>query len=244
MAEERSRPAFESIQSLVNAVGSVAMMLESTFFAMTSSFRAVLGVAENVGRLRSLFAQFWSTFAVVRTLNWIIRKLMVLIGIRTENEFQAWAEAVASTQQNGLPAQGPQGIRYSGWPVIMFFAVVAAAPYIVLKMMTRLNSTIQETLADPTTWQNPPKAIANYTFTATSPQELTVQENQIFHVAPTHLQQHLMNSGWLMATTDGKTAGLVPVNYFKIITPAPTEQNQGDNPQNIAPPPGLEKKTS
>lgn len=58
---------------------------------------------------------------------------------------QAWAEAVASTQQNGLPAQGPQGIRYSGWPVIMFFAVVAAAPYIVLKMMTRLNSTIQET---------------------------------------------------------------------------------------------------
>ncbi|KAH9637372.1 hypothetical protein HF086_011985 [Spodoptera exigua] len=88
MAEERSRPAFESIQSLVNAVGSVAMMLEGTFFAMTSSFRAVLGVAENVGRLRSLFAQFWSTFAVVRTLNWIIRKLMVLIGIRTENEFQ------------------------------------------------------------------------------------------------------------------------------------------------------------
>lgn len=244
MAEERSRPAFESIQSLVNAVGSVAMMLESTFFAMTSSFRAVLGVAENVGRLRSLFAQFWSTFAVVRTLNWIIRKLMVLIGIRTENEFQAWAEAVASTQQNGLPAQGPEGIRYSGWPVIMFFAVVAAAPYIVLKMMTRLNTTIQENLADPATWQNPPKAVANYTFTATSPQELTLHENQIFQVAPMQLQQHLMHSGWLMASTDGKTAGLVPVNYFRIITPAPTEQNQGNNTQNIAPPPGLQKKTT
>lgn len=43
MAEENSRPAFDSIQSLVNAVGGVAMMLENTFFALTSSFRAILG---------------------------------------------------------------------------------------------------------------------------------------------------------------------------------------------------------
>lgn len=43
LAEESSRPAFDSIQSLVNAVGSVAMMLESTFFALTTSFRAILG---------------------------------------------------------------------------------------------------------------------------------------------------------------------------------------------------------
>ncbi|KAH9637373.1 hypothetical protein HF086_011986 [Spodoptera exigua] len=99
-------------------------------------------------------------------------------------------------------------------------------------------------VADPTTWQNPLKAIANYTFVATSPQELTIHENQIFHVAPTHLQQHLMPSGWLMATTDGKSAGLVPVNYFKVITPTPTEQKPGDKTENIAPPPGLEKKTT
>lgn len=43
MAEENSRPTFDSIQSVVNAVGSVAMMLENTFFALTSSFRAILG---------------------------------------------------------------------------------------------------------------------------------------------------------------------------------------------------------
>lgn len=43
MAEESSRPAFESIQSVVYAVGSVAMMLENTFFALSSSFRAILG---------------------------------------------------------------------------------------------------------------------------------------------------------------------------------------------------------
>lgn len=43
MAEENSRPAFQSIESVVGAVGSIAMMLENTFFAMTSSFRAILG---------------------------------------------------------------------------------------------------------------------------------------------------------------------------------------------------------
>ena len=34
MAEESSRPAFQSIESIVHAVGSVSMMLESTYNAM------------------------------------------------------------------------------------------------------------------------------------------------------------------------------------------------------------------
>lgn len=49
-------------------------MLDSTYMAMTTTFRAILGVADNFGRLRSLFAQFWSTFAVFKTINWIYRK--------------------------------------------------------------------------------------------------------------------------------------------------------------------------
>ncbi|KAJ8710099.1 hypothetical protein PYW07_009465 [Mythimna separata] len=220
MAEESSRPAFDSIQSCVNAVGSVAMMLESTFFAITSSFRAILGVADNVSRLKSMFAQVWSTFAVIRTLNWIIRKLMVIIGIRTENEFKAWAEAVASTQPTGQV--DPRSPKSSGWPVVVFFGVLAAAPYIVLKMLSRLSSTAQENLQDPTTWQQPFQAVGKFNFTATSPQELSFQEKQTLTVAPPHLQPQLWNSGWVMATIDGKTVGLVPSNYFRLIDPNTT----------------------
>nr|XP_034826499.1 peroxisomal membrane protein PEX13-like [Maniola hyperantus] len=142
MAEENSRPAFDSIQSVVNAVGSVAMMLESTFFALTSSFRAILGVAENFGRLRSLFAQFWSTFAVVRSLNWLVRKLLVMLGIRTECEFKAWAEAVQATQAGS--ASPEQKAKGSSWPILLFFGVIAAAPYIVLKMLNGLSTSINE----------------------------------------------------------------------------------------------------
>lgn len=42
---------------------------------------------------------------------------------------------------------------------------------------------------------------------------------QVLTVAPQHLQPQFWNSGWIMATLDGKTAGLVPVNYIKIIKP-------------------------
>lgn len=80
MVEESSRPAFQSIESLVHAFGSVSFMMESTFNAVYSSFQAVLGVAENFGRLRTMFGQFFSTFAVLRTLQWLYKKLLYLIG--------------------------------------------------------------------------------------------------------------------------------------------------------------------
>nr|XP_032523877.1 peroxisomal membrane protein PEX13 isoform X2 [Danaus plexippus plexippus] len=222
IAEEGSRPAFESIQSVVNAVGSVAMMMENTFFALTSSFRAILGVAENFGRLRSLFAQFWSTFAVVRSLNWLVRKLLVMLGIRTETEFKAWAEALAATQSGtGTPEQKAKG---SSWPILLFFGVIAAAPYIVLKMLNGISSSIHERLNDPSSWQNPLRAVAQHDFQATSPQEISFTTDQVLTLAPQHLQGHLWNSGWLMASADRHTAGLVPVTYIKVIKPSDTNK--------------------
>ena len=43
LAEENSRPAFETIQSIVNTFGSISMMFESTYYALHSSFRSVRG---------------------------------------------------------------------------------------------------------------------------------------------------------------------------------------------------------
>lgn len=53
LAEEQSRGAFQSIESVVNAVSSVANMLNSTHNAVYSSFRAVIGVVEQFGRLKT-----------------------------------------------------------------------------------------------------------------------------------------------------------------------------------------------
>lgn len=73
-AEESSRPAFESIESLVSTIGHIAAMLDSTFFAITSSFRAVLGVAANFGRIRGVIGQVLTTFSLFKWIIWIYRK--------------------------------------------------------------------------------------------------------------------------------------------------------------------------
>lgn len=80
LAEESSRPAFQSIESLVQAFHSVSMMLDSTFNAVYTSFRAVLGVAENFGRLRSLLGQFFSSIALFRAFIWLYKKVLYLLG--------------------------------------------------------------------------------------------------------------------------------------------------------------------
>lgn len=56
--------------------------------------------------------------------------------------FQAWAEAVAATQTGtGTPEQRARG---SSWPILLFFGVIAAAPYIVLRMLNGLTTSVNE----------------------------------------------------------------------------------------------------
>lgn len=43
IAEDSTRSAFQSVEALVHAFSSISMMLESTYFALHSSFRAVIG---------------------------------------------------------------------------------------------------------------------------------------------------------------------------------------------------------
>ena len=57
MAEESYLPAFQSIENIVQAFGSVSMMLESTFYAVHSSFQAVLGVAEHFSKMKLQLSQ-------------------------------------------------------------------------------------------------------------------------------------------------------------------------------------------
>lgn len=54
----------------------MTMLLESTYFALTNSFRAILNVAENVGKLRSTVNQLLSTFALIRFFKWLYRKIV------------------------------------------------------------------------------------------------------------------------------------------------------------------------
>lgn len=62
-------------------------------------------------------------------------------------------------------------------------------------------------------------ASALYDLSSSNPNEISLRAMQSVKVAPLDIQNqmNLMNSGWLLASTDNKTSGLVPANYIRII---------------------------
>lgn len=78
--EESTRPTFHLIETILHTFSSMTMLLESTYFALTNSFRAILNVAENIGKLRSTLNQLFSTFALIKFLKWLYKKIIYTIG--------------------------------------------------------------------------------------------------------------------------------------------------------------------
>ena len=144
MAEENSRQAFQSIEGIVQAFGSVAMMLDSTLQAVYNSFRAVIGVADHFTRMKSHLTQIFSAMAVIRTLKWMYRKLLVLLRLREAGVSEdVWASAAESAFGSGT---GPEGRPRSNWPIMMFFAVVLGGPWLIWRLLSSLTKVNGECL--------------------------------------------------------------------------------------------------
>lgn len=223
LAEENSRPAFESIESLVSAVANIASMLDSTFFAITSSFRAILGVAANFGRLRGVFGQFWQTFAILRGLTWVYKKLLYWLRLSNIDPSsvmfkEAFAAAESATFSiNSMDGTTTQPKGQSPWPVIVFLSFIFTAPYLVMKLLGNLTSTALAETKDPRRWTNPIKSTVLYDFQARNPTELNIKNGETIFIAPKEIQntQKLLNTGWALATLDGINSGLIPITYVQ-----------------------------
>lgn len=87
----------------------------------------------------------------------------------------------------------------------------------LINFTTKFNPKFLLTAKDPSTWINSIDAVALYNFNGEHPSELTIRAGQVIKIAPKEVQQlnRLLSTNWLMATTDGKQVGLVPVNYIK-----------------------------
>ncbi|KAI2654322.1 Peroxisomal membrane protein PEX13 [Labeo rohita] len=179
-AEESSRGAFQSIESIVHAFSSVSMMMDATFSAVYNSFRAVLDVANHFSRLRIHFTKVLSAFALVRTLRYLYRRLQRLLGLRQDSEVDdLWADSAASSIVSASGARGtgnedPRANSVKSWPIFLFFAVVLGGPYLIWKLLRSAEG---------------------------------LEENE----------QQPRVRGWLLASVDGQTTGLVPANYVKVL---------------------------
>lgn len=211
-AELSSRQAFQSIESVVQAVVSVAAMLESTFQAVYSSFRAVISVADHMSRLRSYFTRIVSALAVLRTLRWLISKLLVMLRLcqPSNTDEQLWSESGSDIAAN------PDDVldtRRMNWPVVLFFMITIGGPWLLWKF---LSSLVRE---ESSGWASGVHdhfvAVAEYDFAAQSSDELTFKQGTVLTVAPKELQPHIR--GWLLASVDGQKTGIVPANYVRVL---------------------------
>lgn len=134
-AEESSRGAFQSIESIVHAFASVSMMMDATFSAVYNSFRAVLDVANHFSQLKIHFTKVFSAFALVRTIRYFYWRLQRLLGLRKSSENEdVWAESKGTVALVG-PEDRASGSAKS-WPIVLFFAVVLGGPYLIWKLLS------------------------------------------------------------------------------------------------------------
>lgn len=137
-AEENSRQAFQSVESIVNAFTSVSMMLDSTFQAVYNSFRAVIGVADNFSRLKQQLSSVFSAFALFKFLRYLYRKVLVLLRLRPNMESdEAWQQATAAA----FPAGDGDVPKKSTWPIMMFFAIIMGGPYLIWRLISSVTQT-------------------------------------------------------------------------------------------------------
>ncbi|KAJ8365860.1 hypothetical protein SKAU_G00146910 [Synaphobranchus kaupii] len=219
-AEEGSRGAFQSIESIVHAFSSVSMMMDATFSAVYNSFRAVLDVANHFSRLRVHFTKVFSAFALVRTLRYLYRRLQRMLGLRRVSEAEdLWADsagtAVVAAGAGGPGASDPAGNSVKSWPIFLFFAVILGGPYLIWKLLSSAEGVEEIT----TSWANGDDdhvvARAEFDFTASSEEEISVRAGDMLNLAPKEQQPRVR--GWLLTSLDGQTTGLIPANYVKVL---------------------------
>ncbi|XP_029449577.1 peroxisome biogenesis factor 13 [Rhinatrema bivittatum] len=214
-AEESSRGAFHSIESIVHAFSSVSMMMDATFSAVYNSFRAVLDVANHFSRLKIHFAKVFSAFALVRTIRYLYRRLLQLMRLRKSSENEdLWAESAGTVARIG----SEEGLTNSSksWPIFLFFAVILGGPYLIWKLL----STCSEEETATTNWASGEDdhvvGRAEYDFSATCEEEISFHAGDMLNLAPKEQQPKIR--GWLIASLDGQmTTGFVPSNYVKIL---------------------------
>ncbi|ESO92453.1 hypothetical protein LOTGIDRAFT_120815 [Lottia gigantea] len=211
-AEENSRPAFESIQSIVGAFTSVSMMLDSTFQAVYSSFNAVIGVADNFSRLKIQLMQFVSALAFIRTLKYMYRRLLELLGLRAPGTAsEEWNKAFTAAAQSA--SNDPNG-KKSSWPILMFFGIILGGPWLIWKLISSFTPTSTEIPAWASGEEDHFVADVVYDFTGETREEIAIKSGQRINIAPKEKQPKVR--GWLLGCSEGKI-GLVPANYVKVI---------------------------
>ena len=184
-AEESSRSAFQSIESVVHAFSAISAMFESTYYAVYNSFRAVVGVADQFYRLKTHLSSILSALALVRMLKFIYRRCLQLLGIRKKNynTEQIWTNVAKSLSDAELFVKENRK-KQANWPLIMFLAVVLGGPWLIWRILSSIDCLNK----DENLWMSGKIdhfiAVSEYDFDSVNADELPFRKGQRIIIAP------------------------------------------------------------
>jgi peroxin-13 len=186
-AEDSSRSAFQSIESVVYAFSAVSAMFESTYLAVYNSFRAVVGVADQFYRLKTHLMNIVSGLAVLKLLKKILRKIIRFLRLgkssdQLEFDNNTWNMVNRFTEAENLVKETRH--RQTNWPLIMFFGVVLGGPWLIWKIL----SSIDNLKKDDTLWMQGKIdhfiAVSEHDFDSVNVDELSFRKGQRIIIAP------------------------------------------------------------
>ncbi|KAI7851352.1 Peroxin 13, N-terminal region-domain-containing protein [Circinella umbellata] len=231
--EAGTRPAFEVIEQIVGAFGGFAQMLDSTFMATHSSFMAMMGMAEQLGFLRSYLGQVFSVFALYRLVKKFINKALGRVepGRPGEMNFTEFQQFENKATKNAAP-------KISKKPILIFLFMVVGLPYLMHKLIQlithkqQLEQQKNPQLNDPMMAASlgkidPAKlefARATYDFTGESQMELSLKKGDIVAIlSKTDPVSNQQSQWWRGRLRDGRM-GMFPANYVEIVQKAGATQ--------------------
>ena len=200
-AEMHAKPTFDTIQTAVNTVSSIATMFDSTYYALRTSFQAMVNVFEQFATAKMTMEQILKVFSLFRLYRWLKSK------ISGQNLQDIW--------QPDPQKKDPSG---PNWPVWAYFGLLIFSPYFMWRMSAseKAESDANSASESPD-WVTGPHFAgkALHTFQARNKDELSVEEGQEVLFAPKEKQPRVR--GWLLATVDKNVQGLVPANHVKVL---------------------------
>ncbi|KAK8866004.1 hypothetical protein IAR55_001155 [Kwoniella newhampshirensis] len=221
-------PAFAVLESLVTAFTSLAQLIESTYMATHSSFFAMVGVADQLGSVRTYLGQVLGVFSVLR----LGRKIIAwLRGKKAAVRSGGWANEWSNGGPIGRPGiGGPEGGggRPSAKPLVLFLLSAVGLPYLMSRLVRLLIATQQAQQQQQGSILNADGTIdptklefvrAKWEFKPTEEWELGLARDEIVAV----LEKREANvgnpegSGWWRGRTRDGRVGWFPGNYVEII---------------------------
>ena len=197
-------PAFAIIESIVTAFTSLAQLVESTYMATHSSFFAMVGVADQLGSLKTYLGQVLGVFSILRLGRRIIAWLRGK-KIKTEGWANEWSAA-------GAPAERP-----SSKPLVLFLLSAVGLPWLMSRLVKLLIATTQQqnlAIADGNGPIDPSKLVfarAKWEFRPTEEWELPLGRDEIVAVLERRDRGEAEEDrGWVERSIEERQDGLVP----------------------------------